>query len=54
MRLISIRDLPEKPMDSATPIPGWSGGAVRRTRQTIIGEGDSDYYRCSVTIDAVS
>ena len=48
MRLISIRDLPEKPMDSATPIPGWSGGAVRRTRQTIIGEGDSDNYRCSV------
>ena len=48
MRLLRIDDLPEKPMDSATPIPGWSGGSVSRTRQTIIGDGDSDNYRCSV------
>ncbi len=48
MRVLRICDLPEKMMDSATPVPGWTGGAVSRTRQTIIGDGDSDYYRCSV------
>jgi len=48
MRVLRIKDLPEKPMDSATPVPGWTGGAVSRTRQTIIGDGDSDNYRCSV------
>ena len=39
MRVLKIHDLPEKPMDSATPIAGWTGGAVSRTRQVIIGEG---------------
>jgi len=48
MRVLRINDLPEERMDSATPVPGWSGGAVSRTRQTIIGDGDSDYYRCGV------
>ena len=35
-------------MDTATPVPGWTGGPVSRTRQTIIGDGDSDNYRSSV------
>ena len=48
MRVLRIHDLPERMMDSATPVPGWTGGAVSRTRQTIIGDGDSDYFRCSV------
>jgi quercetin dioxygenase-like cupin family protein len=48
MRVIKIHDVPEKPMDTATPVPGWTGGAVTRTRQTIIGDGDSDNYRSSV------
>jgi quercetin dioxygenase-like cupin family protein len=48
MRVVKIHDLPEKAMDSATPIPGWSGGPVSRTRQSIIGDGDSDNYRCNV------
>jgi quercetin dioxygenase-like cupin family protein len=48
MRILRIGDLPEKPMDSATPIAGWSGGPVSRTRQTIIGDGDSENYRCNV------
>jgi len=48
MRIVKIHELPEKPMDSATPIAGWSGGPVSRTRQTIIGDGDSDNYRCNV------
>ena len=48
MRVFKIDDLPEKPMDSATPISGWTGGPVGRTRQAIIGDGDSDDYRCNV------
>lgn len=48
MRVLKISDLAEKPMDSATPIPGWTGGSVSRTRQTIIGEGQSDNFRCNV------
>jgi len=48
MRVVRFRDLPEKPMDGATPIAGWTGGPVSRTRQTIVGDGDSDNYRCSV------
>jgi len=48
MRVLKINELPEKPMDTATPVPGWTGGPVSRTRQTIIGDGDSDNYRSSV------
>src|SRR5207244_11133815 len=48
MRVLTIQDLPEKPMDRATPTAGWTGGPVSRTRQTIIGDGDSENFRCNV------
>ena len=48
MRVIRIHDLPEKPMDGATPVPGWTGGPVSRTRQTVIGDSDSKDFRCNV------
>ena len=48
MRVLRIQDLTEKPMDSATPIAGWTGGPVSRTRQVIIGEGDSDNFRSNM------
>ena len=48
MRVLKISELAEKPMDTATPVLGWSGGEVSRTRQAIIGEGDSDNFRCNV------
>lgn len=48
MRVIKFCDLPEESMSGATPIPGWTGGAVSRTRQKIIAEGDSDNFRCNV------
>jgi quercetin dioxygenase-like cupin family protein len=48
MRVLKISELPERPMDNATPIAGWSGGPVSRTRQTIVGEGQSDNFRCNV------
>jgi quercetin dioxygenase-like cupin family protein len=48
MRVVSIADLHEEPMGEATPIAGWTGGSVTRSRQTIIPDGDSEHYRCSV------
>ena len=48
MRVLRVRDLPAEPMDSATPIRGWSGGAVKRTRQKLIGEGESGNFRSNV------
>ena len=48
MRVLKINELKEKPMDTATPIAGWTGGAVSRTRQAIIGDGQSENFRCNV------
>jgi quercetin dioxygenase-like cupin family protein len=48
MHKVTISELQKKPMDSAAPIPGWTGGPVSRTRQTIISEGESANYSCSV------
>ena len=48
MRVLKINELPEKPMDTATPIAGWTGGSVSRTRQAVIGDGQSDNFRCNV------
>jgi len=48
MRIVKVSELPETPMGTATPIAGWTGGQVIRTRQTVVGDGESDYFRCSV------
>jgi quercetin dioxygenase-like cupin family protein len=48
MRVLKINQLKETPMDTATPITGWTGGSVSRTRQAVIGEGQSDDFRCNV------
>lgn len=48
MRVVKINELPETQMDGATPAPGWTGGSVSRTRQAIIGDGDSENFRCNV------
>ena len=48
MRVLKINELKEMPMDTATPIAGWTGGSVSRTRQTVIGDGQSDNFRSSV------
>jgi quercetin dioxygenase-like cupin family protein len=48
MRVIKINELKETPMDTVTAIAGWTGGAVSRTRQTVIGDGQSDNFLCSV------
>jgi len=48
MRVVKIADVREEPMGEAAPIAGWTGGPVTRSRQTIIPDGDSENYRCSV------
>ena len=48
MRVLKINELTETPMDTATPIAGWTGGAVSRTRQAVIGDGQSENFRCNV------
>jgi quercetin dioxygenase-like cupin family protein len=48
MRVLKINELKEMPMDSATPIEGWKGGPVSRTRQAVIGDGQSEDFRCNV------
>ena len=48
MRVLKISDLPEKPMGTATPIAGWAGGEVKRTRQEMVADGQSDNFRCNV------
>jgi len=48
MRVVTIADLREESMGEASPIAGWTGGSVTRSRQTIIPDGGSDNYRCSV------
>ena len=48
MRVMKINDLPEQPMGTATPIDGWTGGAVKRTRQEVIADNQSQNFRCNV------
>ena len=48
MRVVKLSTLQEEPLGEATPIAGWTGGSVTRTRQTIIPDNASDDYRCSV------
>ena len=48
MRILKIDEIAEVPMGTATPIPGWTGGQVVRTRQALVGDGQSDNFRASV------
>lgn len=48
MRVSTIDNIDKVSLGEATPIPGWTGGSVTRARQTIIPDGDSDNYKCSV------
>ena len=48
MRVLKINELKETPMDTATPVAGWTGGPVIRTRQVVIGDGQSENFRCAV------
>ena len=48
MKVVTLKDIPNIPVDGAAePIKGWTG-PVKRSRQTIIEPGQSDNYNCSV------
>ena len=48
MQVVTLKDIPNVPVDGAAePIKGWTG-PVKRYRQTIIEPGQSDNYNCSV------
>ncbi len=48
MRVVTLNDIPTVDLGEATPIEGWTGGRVTRSRQTIIPPGESENYNCSV------
>ena len=48
MKVIRIAEVEPVPIDTATPIPGWTGGEVRRTRQPLLPEGTSKNFSSSV------
>jgi len=47
MKVVTLKDIPDLPVEGADRIEGWTG-PVHRTRQTIIESGDSANYNCSV------
>ena len=47
MKVVTLRDIPNVPMEGAEPIEGYTG-PVSRSRQTIIRSGESANYNCSV------
>jgi quercetin dioxygenase-like cupin family protein len=48
MKVIRISEVETVPIDTATPIPGWTGGEVRRTRQPLLPDGASKNFSSSV------
>ena len=48
MRVIRIAEVETVPIDTAPPIPGWTGGPVRRTRQPLLPEGASKNFNSSI------
>ena len=48
MKVIRIAEVEPVPIDTATPIPGWTGGEVSRTRQPLLPEGTSKNFSSSV------
>ena len=48
MKVIRIAEVETVPIATATPIPGWTGGDVKRTRQPILPEGASKHFNSSI------
>jgi quercetin dioxygenase-like cupin family protein len=48
MKVIRISEVEHVPMGTATPITGWSGGEVHRSRQELLPEGASKNFNSSV------
>jgi quercetin dioxygenase-like cupin family protein len=47
MNVVTLKNIPQVPMEGAEPIRGYTG-PVSRSRQTIIQPGESGNYNCSV------
>ena len=47
MKVVTLKDIPDMPIEGAEPIAGYSG-PVRRSRQTILESGESANYNCSI------
>jgi len=47
MKVVTLKDIPDLPVEGAERIDGWTG-PVSRSRQTIIEPGASTNYNCSV------
>ena len=48
MRIIRIAEVEVVPLGPATPIEGWTGGEVHRSRQPLVPEGSSKTFNSSV------
>ena len=48
MRVIRIAEVDIVPIDTATAIPGWTGGEVKRSRQPLLPEGASKTFNSSI------
>ena len=48
MRVIRIAEVENIPIATATPIPGWTGGEVKRTRQPLLPDGASKTFSSSI------
>ena len=48
MQVVTLDDIPHEDLGEATPIAGWCGGSVTRSRRPIIPAGESGNYNCSV------
>jgi quercetin dioxygenase-like cupin family protein len=47
MKVVTLKDIPDLPIEGADRIAGYTG-PVQRSRQTILEAGDSANYNCSV------
>jgi quercetin dioxygenase-like cupin family protein len=47
MKVVTLNDIPNVPVDATGRAEGWTG-PISRTRQTIIDAGESENYNCSV------
>ena len=50
MKRLRLSEIEIVPVATATPIEGWTGGEVKRTRQWLLPEGDSQFFNSSVVL----
>ncbi len=48
MKVVRVSEVEEETMPTATPVPGWTGGPVTRTRQTVVSPDMSGDFSCGM------